>query len=84
MDTTFSVKQVIVNSLSFGGQRLDPIWDVTIVVGVESEFGPLELTVRIERAATLDSSVGQAMQAITQWGSRFGEFARRATSAQVQ
>ena len=83
MTTTFSIKSVNVNELLFVGQSKSPRWNVTVVVAVVSEFGNFELGVRIEKAQTLDGAVGEAMQQVGQWGSRFGEFARNAISQRV-
>lgn len=82
MDTVFSIQSIIVSSLAFGPQR-EPIWDVTVIVAVVSEFENFDLSVPVQ-APTLDSAVVQAMQEVMQWGPEFGRVVQTTTSAKAR
>ncbi len=81
-DTTVSVNSINVRKLGFVEHH--PSWYVTVVVGVSSPFGTFDLSVQVEKVASLDQAVVQAMQQVVQWGSaQLGAAARQAISEKI-
>jgi len=75
------VSQVKVDLIEVGSFRQEedqaPVYNVTVVLHVTSDFGRHEFRIPVNGASTLDNAVSRARELLAQWGGELMQSANK-------